>query len=80
MPAQRPFKVGDVVVTLRDAHTGGMGRSRLPAGTLAVVESVKLFGSTADGQSAVFATIPATGETGACFWFSEIELVEDPDA
>ena len=80
MPAQRPFKVGDVVVTLRDAHTGGMGRSRLPAGTLAVVETLREFGSTASGQSAVFATIPATGETGACFWFSEIRLVEDTDA
>lgn len=74
------FKPGDVVVTLAPAFTGREGKDRVPAGTAAVVERVKLCGSTASGQSAVFATIPATGETGACFWFSEIRLVEDTDA
>lgn len=77
MPKQRPFQAGDVVVTLRAAYTGGMGRGRVPAGTLAVIETVKPFGSTASGKSAVFATVPATGETRACFWLEEIRLVED---
>lgn len=71
------FKPGDVVVTLRAAYTGGLGRGTVPAGTLAVVETVKPFGSTASGKSAVFATIPSTGETSACFWLEEIRLVED---
>jgi len=70
----RPFKVGDVVVTTCQAYDGVTVQH--PAGTLCVVETVVFTGP----KPHVFGTLPLTGVTGACFWFSEIRLVEDPDA
>ncbi len=72
MPAQRPFKVGDVLVTKVDASTG-LDNKRVPAGTTIVVTRL----TKQLSEQGVFALIPSTGTAGALFWKREIAHPED---